>query len=190
MSGPSSVSKKELTSHGFRFDEEKWPLCKVEGPEGPCEVEAFVYGEAHDDKTAHTCSKLDKATYVGHCVRGKLEGLSLVTADGTTKQAKEAFVSYFLGGRITYPALTSLLTKDLNLGAQDLKYKVGNLEAPRCGYGCVYFGKWDRSVERCGRFSEIFGADLFTESNARKLRDGTFDLSHYNAKFLEFLDRK
>jgi hypothetical protein len=186
-----SISKKVLLSHGFRFDDEKWPMCRVQGPEGPCDVEAFVYSEAKNDTSAHTCTKLDRSTYVGHCVHGKLEGLSWVMADGTTKYSKEAFVSYFLGGRIVYPTLTSFLAGDTNLGVQDLKCKIGTLEAPRCGYGCVYFGKWDKSAEqRCARFSEIYGADIFTDSNAQQLRDGTFDLDHYRAKFLEFIERK
>jgi hypothetical protein len=52
-------------------------------------------------------------------------------------------------------------------------------------YGCVYFGEWDRSSDRCSLFIEIYGKDLFTEANARALRYGTFDLNHYRAKFIE-----
>jgi hypothetical protein len=54
----------------------------------------------------------------------------------------------------------------------------------------VYFGKWDKSSERCALFTEIYGKDIFTESNAQKLRDGTFDLNYYRAKFLEFMQQK
>ena len=189
-SAPLSISKEILLSHGFKFDDKKWPLCKVQGPEGPCEVEAFAFSEMDGDKSGNTCAKLDRSTYVGHCEHGKLEGLSLVIADGSTKHSKEAFVSYFLKGRIAYPALTSFLAGEANFGAQDLKCKVGTRDAPRCGYGCVYFGKWDKSAERCGRFSEMYGADIFTDSNAQKLRDGTFDLKRYRAKFFEFIERK
>jgi hypothetical protein len=189
-SAPLTISKEILLSHDFRFDDKKWPMCRVQGPEGPCDVEAFVYNETTNDNTAHNCTKLDRSTYVGHCVKGKLEGLSLIVVDGTTKQFKQAVITYFLGGRIVYPALTSFLTGDINFGVQDVKCKVGKLDSPRCGYGCVYFGKWDKSAERCGRFSEIYGADIFTDSNAQKLRDGTFDLNHYRAKFFEFIERK
>ena len=185
---PLNLSKDVLFSHGFRFDHKKWPMCRLQGPEGPCDVEAFVIGETNNDNGAHRCAKLDRSTYVGSCVGGKLEGLSIVIADGSTKQAKEAFISYFVEGRIAYPALTSFLTGNTNFGVDDLKCKVGKMEiSTRCGYGCVYFGKWDKSAERCGHFSEMYGADIFTEPNAQKLRDGTFDLSHYRAKFFDFI---
>lgn len=174
---PAKISEDILVKHGFSFDDEKRDMCKISGPEGPCRVEAFVSSEKTTDEDSWTCSKLDRASYVGHCVHGKLEGLSVVTADGSTKEVKEAFFSYFLKGRIAYPALRSILAGDLNLGVQEQKES----------YGCVYFGKWDRSAERCGRFTQIYGADFFTETNAQKLRDGTFDLSYYNAKFLDFL---
>ena len=187
---PVIISKDALVSHGFRFDDKKRSLCRVQGPEGPCDVEAFVSGETKNDDGAYTCAKLDRSTYVGHCVEGKLEGLSIVVADGSTKQAKEAFISYFLNGRIAYTTLTSFLAGDANFGVDDLKCKLGKQEFPRCGYGCVYFGKWDRSTERCGRFSEMYGADIFTDSNAQKLREGTFDLSHYRARFFDFIQRK
>jgi TonB family protein len=174
---PVSISKDTLVSRGFSFDDRQRPLCKISGPEGTCRVEAFVFSEKKNDETAYTCSKLDRSTYVGHCVHGKLDGLSLVIADGKTKHTREAFISYFYEGRIAYPALTSYLTGDTNFGVQ----------GPKSSYGCIYFGRWDKSAERCGRFMEIYGTDLFTESNAQKLRDGVFDLSHYRAKFLEFM---
>jgi hypothetical protein len=174
------ISKDVLVKHGFSFDDRERHMCKIGGPEGICRVEAFVSSEKTTDHAAWTCSKLDRASYVGHCVHGKLEGLSLVVADGSTKGVKEAFISYFLEGRMAYPALTSSLAGDMNFGVQE----------QRKSYGCAYFGKWDRSAERCGRFAVMYGADIFTESNAQKLRDGTFDFSHYSAKFLEFLQQK
>jgi TonB family protein len=167
----------DLVSHGFSFDDQKWPMCEVTGSEGACHVEAFVFGEkAPSDETAHTCTKLDKARYVGHCVRGRLEGLSIVIADGSTK---EAYVSYFLDGRIAYPALTSSFSGNLNFGVLEKSIS----------YGCVYFGRWDASAKRCGRFTAIYSDDIFTESNAQELRDGTFDLSHYRVKFLDFMQQ-
>jgi hypothetical protein len=177
---PARFSKDELVSHGFSFDDRERPMCEVSGSEGTCHVEAFVWGEkAPSDEAANTCTKLDRASYVGRCVHGNLDGLSLVIADGSTKDAKEAFVSYFVEGRIAYPALTSFLIGDPNFGMS----KIG------VGYGCVYFGKWDMSPQRCGRFIQIYGADIFTEPNAQKLKDGTFDLNHYRAKFLDFMQR-
>ena len=174
---PVSISKGTLVSRGFSFDDQKRPLCKIGGPEGTCRVEAFAFSEKDGDEAAYTCSKLDRSSYVGRCVNGKLDGLSLVIVDGRTKQNREAFISYFHEGRPAYPALTSFLTGDTNFGVREKK----------SSYGCVYFGRWDKSAERCGRFAEIYGMDLFTESNAQKLRDGGFDLSHYRDKFLEFM---
>lgn len=174
---PVSISKDTLVSRGFSFDDRQRPMCKISGPEGTCHVEAFVFSEKKFDEAAYTCSKLDRSSYVGHCIHGKLDGLSLVIADGRTKHTREAFISYFREGRIAYPALTSYLTGDTNFGVREQK----------SSYGCVYFGRWDESGERCGRFTEIYGTDLFTESNAQKLRDGVFDLSQYRAKFLEFM---
>ncbi len=178
---PVKISKDVLASRGFSFADQSRPMCKISGPEGPCRVEAFVWGETtKNDEARFTCKKLDRATYVGHCVKGKLDGLSLVIADGSKKLVKEAHISYFDEGRIAYPTLTSFLAGDNNFGV---------MEKGR-GYGCVYFGKWDKSSERCGLFTEIYGKDIFTESNAQKLRDGTFDLEHYRAKFLDFIQRK
>lgn len=176
----AGISKDDLVSHGFKFDDRERPICEVGGSEGTCHVEAFVWGEKPpSDEAAHTCTKLDRASYVGHCIHGSLEGVSLVIADGTTKEGKEAFISYFVDGRIAYPALSSYLIGDLNFGMHEMDY----------GYGCVYFGKWDQSAKRCSRFVQIYGADIFTESNAEKLRDGSFDLSRYRTKFLDFIQR-
>jgi hypothetical protein len=176
----SKVSNDVLASSSFSFVDQPRPICKISGPEGPCAVEAFVSGEARIDEASLTCGKLDRATYVGRCIHGKLDGLSLVIADGSKKRVKEAFISYFNQGRMAYPALTSILAGDVNFGVQE----------PGRSYGCVYFGKWDKSSERCALFIEIYGIGLFTESNAQKLRDGTFDLDNYRAKFLEFMQRK
>jgi hypothetical protein len=175
------ISRNDLATRGFSFAGEPRAMCKIGGSEGPCDVEAFVWGEtAKNDVARYTCGKLDRATYVGHCVKGKLNGVSLVIADGSKKLAKEAFISYFDQGRIAYPVLTSWLTGDSNFG----------MEEERKGVGCIYFGKWDKSSERCGLFTEVYGKDIFTESNAQNLREGTFDLDHYRAKFLDFVQRK
>lgn len=182
-SGPaadSEISRDVLASNGFSFADGKRPMCKINGPEGPCEVEAFAHGETPNDDAKFKCSKLDRATYAGHCTNGKLHGLSLVVADGGKKLHKEAYISYFDGGRIAYPALTSFLVDDGNFGVTESGKS----------YGCVYFGKWDKTSERCSLFVQIYGKDLFTESNAEKLRDGTFDLDVYRAKFLEFMRQK
>jgi len=174
----AAISEDDLVAHGFKFDNQERPMCEVNGSEGACHVEAFVWGEKPpSDDAAHTCTKLDRATYVGHCAHGSLDGVSLVVADGSTKVGKEAFISYFVNGRIAYPALTSYLVGDLNFGMHDTDH----------GYGCVYFGKWDQSAKRCSRFTQIYGPDIFTESNASKLRDGTFDLNHYRTQFLDFI---
>jgi hypothetical protein len=177
---PGKITKGVLNASGFAFADQPRPMCKISGPEGPCRVEAFVFGEKTTDEARYTCSKLDRATYVGHCVKGKLDGLSLVIADGSKKLTKEAYMSYFNEGRIAYPALSSFLAGDTNFGVTEKGRS----------YGCVYFGKWDKSTERCALFMEIYGKDLFTESNAQKLRDGNFDLDNYRVKFLEFMQRK
>lgn len=177
---PVTVSKETLASNGFTFADQKRPTCKISGPEGSCRVEAFAHGETRHDDAAFTCDKLDRATYVGHCVKGKLHGLSLVIADGSKKLNKEAYISYFDEGRIAYPALSSFLIGDNNFGATE----------KGVSYGCVYFGKWDKSSDRCALFIKIYGQDLFSESNAQQLRNGTFDLDKYRAKFLEFMQPK
>ena len=74
---PVKISKDVLASSGFTFADEPRPMCKIRGPEDPCRVEAFVAGETtKNDEARFTCSKLEGATYVGHCVKGKLDGLS------------------------------------------------------------------------------------------------------------------
>jgi len=174
------VSKNVLIANGFTFADEPLPMCKISGPDGPCRVEAFAHGEIREDEARFTCAKLDRATYVGHCTKGKLDGFALVTADGSKKHFKEAYLSYFYEGHIAYPALTSFLAGDNNLG----------VDAKGMSSGCVYFGKWDRTSERCALFTQIYGKDFFTESTAQKLRDGTFDFDKYRAKFLAFMQQK
>ena len=169
-----------IASGRFHFRHYSLPMCTIRGPEGPCAVEAFVGGEANVDESRYTCEKLDKAAYVGHCLNGKLEGLSIANANGTRKHSKEAFLSYFAEGKIAYPALTSWVSGTLNFGMDNEEWS----------YGCVYFGKWDRSSERCPLFIQVYGQDLLTEANAKALRDGTFDLNHYRGKFLEFVEPK
>src|SRR5215467_5233804 len=65
----SKVSKDVLASHGFTFANQQRPMCKISGPEGPCGVEAFATGEMTTDDAEFTCAKLDRATYVGECVK-------------------------------------------------------------------------------------------------------------------------
>jgi len=175
-----AFSKEVLATRGFTFDDRRLPMCKIDGPEGKCEVEAFVFSETNDDKDRYTCGKLDKSNYIGRCVNGKLEGLSVVLADGKKKKLKEAFISYFHEGHIAYPILTSYLEKDLNFGAQQ----------KQMSYGCVYFGQWDKSAEKCKRFIQAYGPEIFTESNALSLRNGTFNLKPYRANFSKFMESK
>jgi hypothetical protein len=176
----TKLSKDALGKRGFSFDGRKHPVCTINGSEGPCGVEAFVFGEKNDDSARYTCRKLNKSNYVGHCVNGKLDGLSLVVADGEDKLSREAYISYFDQGRIAYPALTSWLTGNANFGVRQKD----------SSFGCVYFGKWDMSADRCAQFIEIYGRDLFTEANAEKLKDGIFDLDYYRSKFIEFVQQK
>jgi len=181
---PVILSKNILLSRGFGFDDQPRAMCSINGPDGPCQVEAFVGADLRQDPAAYTCSKLDRASYVGHCVGGALEGVSVVIADGTTKGTREAFVSYFCNGLIAYPALTSWLDES--------QPKFLGVFEKSMSYGCVVFGKWDSSSTSlsCPRFMDIYGNDIFTESNARALREGTFDLSHYGAKFIEYVQGK
>jgi hypothetical protein len=174
------ASKDVLASHGFIFADQSRPMCKISGPEGPCKVEAFAHGEIKIDEAKYTCGKLDRATYVGECVKGKLNGFSLVIADGSKKRTKEAYLSYFDEGRIAYPALTSFLIDDRNFGVDE------NARS----YGCVFFSKWDKTRERCARFIDVYGEEFFTDSNAQSLRDGTFPVDKYRTKFFDFLQRK
>jgi hypothetical protein len=174
------VPVNTLVARGFDVDDRPFPMCPIKGSGGPCQVQAFVGGEAREDTAAHTCSKLDRATYVGQCVGGNLEGVILLIADGTTKESREAYLSYFSSGRIAYPALTSYLDgNELNFGIQE----------KGMSYGCVYFGRWNQSDTResCPKWKTFFGNDIFTESNARALRQGTFNLSKYSANFKRFI---
>jgi hypothetical protein len=182
-SGTPQISRVEtaLGSRGFSFDAKPRAMCSINGPMGPCRVEAFVFGETGNDQAAYTCSKLDKAFYVGKCVDGTLQGLSLVVADGTAKLSKEVFMSYFDRGRMAYPALT----------AED--FLIGVREA-RSSYGCIFFGnekiqKWDSSSTReaCSKFKEIYGPDVFSERTLLSLRNGSIDLGRYNTQFINYV---
>ncbi len=181
---PVILSENVLLSRGFSFDDQPRAMCSINGPDGPCQVEAFVFGELRQDPAAYTCSKLDRANYVGHCVGSALEGVSVVIADGTKKLSREAFVSYFCRGRMAYPALTSSF--------DDRFPPIFAVREKSGSYGCVVFGKWDHSSTRgsCPRFVDIYGSDIFTESNVQALRGGTFNLSHYGAKFIEYVQGK
>jgi hypothetical protein len=179
-SAASVVPRTTLVSHGFDFDNGSVPMVSIKGSAGSCQVQAFVMGESTQDRYGYTGSKMDRATFVGQCVGGYLEGVSIVIAEGSTKVNREAFVSYFSKGRIAYPALRTFLDVDiLNLGVQEKNNS----------YGCVYFGKWDRSDTSyaCPKFKVIFGNDIFSESNARALRNGSFDLSKYSNNFSRFV---
>lgn len=129
-------------------------MCSINGSGGSCQVQAFVFAELSQDPYAYTCNKLDRATYVGQCVGGALEGVSVVIADGTTKETREAFVSYFSRGKIAYPSLTAYLDgDDLNFGVREKS----------SSYGCVYFGRWNRSDtdDRCLKLKTVYGNDIF-----------------------------
>ncbi len=164
----------------FNFAHQSFPLCTIMGTEGPCGVEAFAHGETTEDDSRYTCGKLDKASYVGRCINGKLDGFSLVNVEGSRKSFPEAYISYFHEGRIAYPALTSSLSGTKNFGVDE----------ERMSYGCVYFGEWDKTNERCALFTEIYGKELFTETNAQALRERNFDLNSYRAKFIQFIELK
>lgn len=178
---PVIVSEDTLLSRGFSFYDQPRAMCSIKGPEGPCQVEAFVFGESREDRTGGTCSKLDRGSYFGHCVDGALQGFCVVVADGTTKLTRAAYVSYFDKGRMAYPALMSWL--DAN------QPKFFGVTEKSVSYGCVLFGRWDNSRTRgsCPRFMDIYGSDIFTESNVQALREGSFDLSHYGAKFVGYV---
>lgn len=183
--GASGVDERALRSRGFELDPTPHTMCFISGPGGPCRVEAFVWSERTKDPLAHTCAKLNKATYTGSCVEGALDGVALLIADGTGKLSKEAFVAYFSKGKIAYPALTSYVASSsgrLNFGARERARS----------YGCVYFGDWDRSGERegCRQLRRAFGDDIFSEANARALREGSFDLSKYRARYMAFVSKR
>jgi hypothetical protein len=179
----STLDERALRSHGFEFDTNGHDTCWISGLDGYCGVDAFVWSETSKDRFSNTCAKLNKATYVGNCVAGAVEGVAVVIADGSGKSSKEAFVSYFSKGKIAYPALTSYVSAsaELNFGVQER----------RKSYGCVYFGSWDRSNERegCRRIKDIFGDDILAETNARALRDNSFDLDKYRSRFMAFISR-
>lgn len=179
----TTISEGDLISHGFRFGEVTHPMCTITGPEGPCQVEAFVGGEMRQDQAAYTCSKLDRASYSGQCVDGALQGVCLVNADGSTKSSKEAVLSYFSKGRIAYPALISFFDERFppNFSVQEITRS----------YGCVYFGEWDQSKTRlsCPKIIDAFGNDIFTESNALAMKNGTFDLARYAARFSDYVQQ-
>ncbi|PYU76583.1 MAG: hypothetical protein DMG49_01215 [Acidobacteria bacterium] len=181
---PLIFARDVLVSRGLVFDDQTRAMCPIRGPDGPCQVEAFAFGESREDKAGYTCSKLDRASYIGHCVRGTLQGVSLVIADGATKAAKEAVLSYFSEGRLAYPALTTFL--DAN------QPRMFAAREKASSYGCVVFGKWDNSTTRgtCPRFLDMYGTDIFDESNLQRLRDGTFDVSRYAGKFAEYMEKK
>jgi hypothetical protein len=152
-------------------------MCPVSGPDGPCQVEAFIGPENAEDSERFTCRKLDRATYIGHCVGGKLEGLSVVVAEGTAKQT-ELFLAYVDKGRVAFPAL--------------MAYREGNLigiREDRNIYGCINFGKWDYSATRegCLKFIEIWGRDIFSEATLQRLKNGTFDLNRYGPSFVKYI---
>ena len=179
-----ALDERALLSRGFEFDPARHSVCWISGSGGPCGVEAFVSAESTRDPLSYSCAKLNKATYTGRCVDGTLEGVAVVIADGTGKLSKEAFVAYFSRGRIAWPALTSYVSessKPLDFGVQERQRS----------YGCVYFGSWDRSNERegCRRFRQIFGDDIFSETNARALRDNSFDLEKYRSRYIAFIER-
>lgn len=173
------VPTSTLLARGFEFRDQSAPMCSIRGSGGWCQIKAFVGPESGQDAAAYTCSKLDRASYVGQCIGGVLQGVSLVIADGSTKQARKAFVSYFDEGKIVYPALTSYLEDELNFGVEDASGS----------QGCVYFGRWNKSDtdDTCRKLGTFYGNDIFAESNARALRNGTFNLSKYSANFKRYI---
>src|ERR1039457_5888717 len=102
---PYTVSTSALLARGFSFDKTPRAMCPISGPDGPCQVEAFIAAEKADDPDRYTCHKLDRATYVGRCINGKLEGLSVVLAEGSAKDGAEWVLTYFDKGRVAFPAL-------------------------------------------------------------------------------------
>jgi hypothetical protein len=89
-------------------------------------------------------------------------------------------VAVFSRGKIVYPALATFAEGEIrNLSIQD---GTGI-------YSCVVFGKWDDSDTKfsCPKIKAAFGSDIFSESNAQALRNGTFDLSKYSDNFNRFM---
>src|ERR1019366_5585499 len=102
---PYTVSTSALLPRGFSFDKTPRKMWPISGPDGPCQIEAFIGGEKTEDPERYTCRKLDRATYVGRCINGKLEGLSVVLAEGSAKDGAEWVLTYFDKGRVAFPAL-------------------------------------------------------------------------------------
>jgi hypothetical protein len=177
VSLPYTVSTSALLARGFGFDKIPRKMCLISGPDGPCAVEAFIGPEKTEDPTRYTCRKLDHATYVGRCVNGKLEGLSVVLAEGSAKETGEWLLTYFDKGRVAFPALMTYRDSKL----------IGIREDRRI-YGCVSFGKWDHSDRgSCPKFVEIWGREIFSESTLESLKDGTFDLNRYVPSFVKYI---
>jgi hypothetical protein len=160
-------------------------MCSIQEPDGPCQVEAFVGAQSYHDPNTYTCSKLDRATYIGHCKDGTLDGLSIVKATGSTNSMPHSALAYFSQGRIAYPWLIAFLSEG--------KLTLGISEKDNI-YGCVVFGRggWDQSDTResCPTFKKIFGNNLFSEANGRALLDGSLDLTSYNTKFTTFVTKQ
>src|ERR1039457_654073 len=90
---PYTVSTSALLARGFSFDKTPRKMCPISGPDGPCQIEAFIGGEKTEDPERYPCRKLDRATYVGRCINGKLEGLSVVLAEGSAKSGAATVAS-------------------------------------------------------------------------------------------------
>ena len=171
-----TVSTSALLARGFGFDKTPKEMCPISGPDGPCKIEAFIGGEKTEDLERYTCRKLDRATYVGRCINGKLEGLSVVLAEGSAKDGAEWVLTYFDKGRMAFPAL--------------MAYRDGiGVREERVLYGCVVFGQWDRSATRdsCPKFIEIWGREIFSKSTLQSLKDGTFNLNRYGPGFVKYI---
>ena len=168
-----------LTAKGFHFGSAA-TLCSIRGSDGPCQVEAFVGREGVNDLSGNTCRKLDRATYIGRCSNGKLDGMALVNANGSTKSTPTTFLSYFSAGRIAYPALQAFSDAGTLTLAIDEENQI---------YGCVVFHRWDQSKTRdaCPRFRSIYGDELFSESSARAMLNGSIDLAHYSLRLKNYL---
>jgi hypothetical protein len=173
-----TVSTSALLTHGFSFSKIPRAMCPISGPDGPCQVEAFVAGEKKDDPASYTCRKLDRATYLGHCINGNLEGLSVLLAEGSAKDTGEWVFTYFDKGRLAFPALMAFRDGEL----------IGIREEQMI-YGCVGFGHWDRSatLNSCPKFIEIWGSKIFSESTLQSLKKGTFDLNRYGPSFVKYI---
>jgi hypothetical protein len=175
-----TVSTSGLLARGFGFDKSPRTMCLISGPGGPCEVEAFIGPEKTEDPARYTCRKLDHATYVGRCVNGKLEGLSVVLAEGSAKDTGEWLLAYFDKGRVAFPALMTYRDSKLIGIREDWGI-----------YGCVSFGKWDHSDRNsCPKFVEIWGREIFSESTLESLKDGTFDLNRYGPRFVKYVSTR